>query len=502
MTLTEIYTTQYLEKIFYYCLKKTHNEEDANELAADISCEIITALSTRPQPDNLESWIWKVASNRYKRWAKQKWFSPEQVDIDELYDTIPDNTSVEDAAVLSENIALMRRELAFIRSDYRNILVAHYFEEKSVSEIARSFNLPIGTVKTKLQNSRKKLKEGMNMAREFGKRSYNPENVNFVMSGNDGDKGQPWSIITHLMYKNIFLEAYQNPQTAEELSLELGIALPYMEYELEFLVNEELMRRCDNGKYETNFHIVSREEQLKEFEACKRIQKPLTDKLCALIDLYMKEDGSKVDMNGIGYETAKWALLMKTFDWFDFTYFGEKYSEPYPKRPYNGQWVLTGFEITDFAQPYFVGRHCCGESEDNAQEVNISFSQFKFFYKDIYKKSPECIGYDAGLTLYNVVNGNLDKCNDSYIEKLLGYGYLRKDGGTVVPNLVVFDREAANNRSEEASKALSALKDEIALIMRGAPSITRGYVSEQALADGWLKYSDDLIPSTGAYIYK
>lgn len=120
MTLTEIYTKEYLEKIFYYCLKKTHSEEDANELAADISCEIITAFKLRPEPKNLDSWIWKVASNRYKRWAKQKWFSPEQVDIDDIYDSIPDNESVEDAAVLSESMALMRRELAFIRSDYRN----------------------------------------------------------------------------------------------------------------------------------------------------------------------------------------------------------------------------------------------------------------------------------------------------------------------------------------------------------------------------------------------
>lgn len=503
MTLTEIYTKEYLEKIFYYCLKKTHSEEDANELAADISCEIITAFKLRPEPKNLDSWIWKVASNRYKRWAKQKWFSPEQVDIDDIYDSIPDNESVEDAAVLSESMALMRRELAFIRSDYRNILVAHYFEEKSVSVIAKEFNLPIGTVKTKLQNSRKKLKEGMNMAREFGKRSYKPENVNFVMSGRNGDNGQPWSLVTHLLCKNIFLEAYENPQTAEELSLELGIALPYMEDELERLTREELMRKYDNGKYETNFKIISREEQLKEFETCKKIQKPLTDKLCTLIDTYMEKDGAKVDMNNIGYEAAKWALLVKTFDWFDMSYFGDKFSKSYPKRPDNGQWELTGFETPDFAQPYFVGQHgCMIDTNDKTQNLDIHFSQYKFHYMSMGNRTPLFLKYNEALTLYNVVMNNIDKCEDVYIEKLLEYGYLRKDGEKIVPNLVVFDREAANNRGEETSKVLSTLKDEVISIMRDAPMISRGYVVEQALNDGWLKYSDDLILSAGAYIYK
>ena len=76
-------------------------------------------------------------------------------------------------------------------------------------------------------------------------------------------KGQPWSFITHLLYKNNFLETYENPQTAEELALELGIALPYMEDELEFLTREQLLAKNEN-KYQTAFKINSKEEQCKE----------------------------------------------------------------------------------------------------------------------------------------------------------------------------------------------------------------------------------------------
>ena len=62
------------------------------------------------------------------------------------------------------------------------------------------------------------------------------------------------------MYKNIFLELYENPETAEEMSLEMGIALPYMESELEFLVRETFLTK-EGNKYRTAFPIVDKEKQ-------------------------------------------------------------------------------------------------------------------------------------------------------------------------------------------------------------------------------------------------
>lgn len=68
----------------------------------------------------------------------------------------------------TEQMALLRRELVFIKSDYRNTVVAYYIENKNVREIAESLSLPINTVKSRLLRAREILKEGMDMAREFG----------------------------------------------------------------------------------------------------------------------------------------------------------------------------------------------------------------------------------------------------------------------------------------------------------------------------------------------
>lgn len=49
-----------------------------------------------------------------------------------------------------EDAARLRRELAFIRREYREVVVAHCIEDRSVADIARRLSLPEGTVKTRL----------------------------------------------------------------------------------------------------------------------------------------------------------------------------------------------------------------------------------------------------------------------------------------------------------------------------------------------------------------
>lgn len=495
MSYVKEYCDNYLGKIFYFALKKTGNEHDANELASNISFEILSALSKGTEPKSLDAWIWTVAKNQYARFAKNRYYSPlnDAEDIAEWEILTDETPSPEETAVLSEELALIRRELAFIRSDLRNILIAHYFEEKSVSQIAKEFHIPLGTVKTKLINSRKQLKEGMNMARTFGKRSYKPEQISFVMSGKTGQKGQPWSIITHLLYKNIFLEIYENPMTAEELSLEFGIALPYMEDELEFLTREQLLRK-EGKRYQTDFPIISKEEQRREFETNKKIQQPLTEKLCELIDTYMREDGAKVNASHIGYENAKWALLCRAFDWLHFDVCVDGRDDDYPDRPDGGKWILEGFEDIDWEEPHFVGQHGYISHDEAEIKMDIDFSQFKFYYQNIQEKTPLHLNYMEVYTLWLACTERTEACEKTYLERLIAFGYLKKDGS---PNVLIFNENAKSQPTEK----LTALKEEIKKLFKKAPHIQRGYIVEQAIENGWLVYDERTLPTVGAYIY-
>ena len=259
----------YAEKLFYFCLKKTSDNYAAEDLTSDILLNIITALEKGIVPEHFSSWVWQIARNRYSVWAGKKHkqnASESAADIEEI--EIEDRTAVpEDVLIRKDQLLLLRREMSFISSHYRDIVVAYYFQGRKISDIALSLNLTQGTVMSKLHRARNILKEGMNMAREFGEKSYNPEQISFCTSGNQ-PSGLPWSAIKRKIPVNILCHAHNNPCTIQELALELGIAAPYMEEEVELLLQAELLKKINHEKYLTNFFIVPRECQNEINEKC------------------------------------------------------------------------------------------------------------------------------------------------------------------------------------------------------------------------------------------
>lgn len=263
------FAEEYAEKIFYFCLKKTGDSREAEDLASDIVLSVVHALTHGPAPRQLSAYVWAVARNRYAAWARQKRLQRERTTpapLDVL--ALPDENADSEARLLrAEETRLLRRELALISADYRQILAAYYFDRKRVSEIAKTLGCPQGTVLSKLHRARNILKEGMQMAREFGKRSYQPEEVSFISSGSQSC-GLPWTAIGRKIPDNILCAAHNNPSTAQELALELGVALPYMEEEIRLLQDAELLLETEGGRYLTNFMILSRETQTAVNEIC------------------------------------------------------------------------------------------------------------------------------------------------------------------------------------------------------------------------------------------
>ena len=506
--LVQDFVDNYMEKMFYFCLKKTSSQVDAEDLTQDIALNIIDALNKGTFPNNYSAWVWQIARNVYSKWAIKKRIRKEKINSIDIYniDVIDEASDVIDEMIYDEQLAILRRELAFIKSEYRNIIVAYYLENKSINDIAKTLNLSVDAVYQRLHRARKVLKEGMSMTRTFGKRSYNPENISFMMNGRDGKKGQPWSIITHLLYKNIFLEAYENPQTAEQLALELGIALPYMEDELDFLCREELLKKVGN-KYETNFKILSKEEQLRNYQNNTKVSKLITSKLCEMIDLFIKDDTSIVNYEYIGYENAKWALLTRAFDILlletkkgDFVKSSVSYKDNHPKRPDDGSWTLTGYEYpVDFSVPNFVGFHGYYYEDEKEIKIDVHYGQYKYYAKGLYSKTPVHINYNDAYTLWLVCNDRIDECDKGYIEQLLLYGYLKIENNKIRPNVLIFNK---GNLKVNENKELTNLKNEILELLKQSSSIERGYIIDQALKYGWLKYDDNTINTVGAYIYK
>ena len=530
------FAESYLEKIFYFCLRKTGNSTEAEDLSQDIALAVISALNDGTIPTAFSGWVWQIARNRYALWADKKHRRSEALSTAEVSDLeiADESENILDEMIRSEQLSLLRRELAFIKSDYRNIIVAYYLENQSLREISATLSLPTETLKKRLQRARNILKEGMNMAREFGVRSYKPEEVYFTNSCTSfGANGQPWTILSHAMYKNIFLEAYGNPSTAEELSLELGIALPYMEDELKFLTRETFLLK-DGNKYETAFPIISREAQQTIRIYNDNITARLTHLLEEMLDRFTaacEKNGFSVFGKTISYADAKWTLLMHAFDIL------LDQADPHPrhtytKRPNGGNWDIVGFQEAKLSNRASMGLH--GWSGRRADLPSVCFNQFKFYFNGMDKKHPEFLTHEEAYTLVTIARGKGDELNLALVEKLKQYGYIATEDGHDVLKACVFDEklteEAWASLSAADREAISADAAEIRKMLADAITygnkvitedlpprfrederlanfacshnrIARNAVLAQAMDDAWIVCDDTTGKTVGAYLY-
>jgi len=256
-TMPDTILTEASGPLFYFFLRKTGDASAAEDLASDVLLAFLAACRAGRELAHPRAWIWQVARNRYAAWARDRRIRLEQEVCGDDATAAADDADMTAGLLQREDAARLRRELAFIRREYREVVVAHYIEDRSVADIARRLSLPEGTVKTRLRRCRSKIREGMDMAREFGPRSYNPENMDFVTSGNM-PSSLPNSAMARKLPLNILLEASENPSTVEELAMALGVAVPYMEEEVRLLADATLLRQSGD-RYVTAFYIMDGE---------------------------------------------------------------------------------------------------------------------------------------------------------------------------------------------------------------------------------------------------
>ena len=464
------FVENYMEKLFYFCLKKTGNHIEAEDMTQDIALQIVTALNKGTIPTSFSAWVWQIARNRYSVWAKEKHVRNESVTGSDIgdYEIEDESENILDEMIHTERLALLRRELAFIKSDYRNIVVAYYIENKAVREIAESLSLPANTVKSRLFRAREILKEGMDMAREFGKLSYNPEDIDFINNGLLGSEHEPWNFISRSLCKNILIAAYRTPSTAEELAMEVGVALPYMEEELRALVEATLMKKNGN-QYETNFFIVSAEAQEKIYAHLQGLAPELTKAIIAALEYeneWKKENCPEWHEGYQPFEDMKWALLMAetdTIKQYTLREFNKNATEinnigpwGHTLRPNGGEWDLLGLEKHYAYAPNYVSLVGCVTNPSESKLPEIGYRQYLF--KQFGETHTPTLNYSDGKGLVAVANGKCSEIDETTLKHLEKIGIVKKTSDGYVPTILVMRKEKFKKMPEETGDCFEELR--------------------------------------------
>lgn len=432
----------YAEKIFYFCLKRTGNAHEAEDLTSDILLNIVTALEKGVVPEYFSAWVWRIARNRYSVWCNKKHRHSEFVSGADIGDFEIEDTAAdpEEALIHTDQLQLLRRELSFISSDYRNIVVAYYMQNRKISDIALSLGLPEGTVTSKLHRARKTLKEGMNMAREFGKKSYCPETISFCASGNQ-PSGLPWSAIKRKIPVNVLCEAHNNPCTLQELALELGIAAPYMEEEVELLVNAEMLKKLDNGKYLTNFFITPKECQDEINEIVCAFTKQHASVFWQLAQKALKKALELGVATGeYSDEDARMFFAFYLEQQIEGSVAGNVFSRF--KRADGGSWGIIGFEqgSTCRLPSSFFNNNGNGWNGLSWNGYQATSEDAVFGKRRYVDDVPDCY---LNITLKNIAEGSdpagFSDAEKENLQNLIDAGFcVTRDDGTVCVNALVF----------------------------------------------------------------
>ena len=199
--------------------------------------------------------MWAVAGNVYRQWCRKR----AGLQTCELDDNIPSGKDLPDMILDDEengDIYLLRRELSLLAEKYRQAVIRYYMKRKSCFEISRLLSINENRVKYLLFKSRKILKEGMNMERKLGELSYNPKDLVPMYRGSGPNRF--WEFMQGRIRQNIVQSCYNDSLTQEQISLETGIPLPYMDSEINALTEKGILIR-EGTHYKANIIILTAE---------------------------------------------------------------------------------------------------------------------------------------------------------------------------------------------------------------------------------------------------
>ncbi|MCM1522890.1 MAG: sigma-70 family RNA polymerase sigma factor [Ruminococcus sp.] len=297
-----------MHKLYAWSMAKLGNKNEAEDMTQDIICALLKSAHRLEKDGAFYGYMWKIARNTlYMKIRSRK----ETLPLDDAYMGAYVETP-EDKAVDREQVALLHRELSLLSRQYREVTVEFYIYGKGCDEISQKLGLSREMVKYCLFKSRKILKEGINMTRELGEKSYAPAEFQIDYWGH-GSNGIYRQIFSRRLPGNILLAAYEKPLTVTELSSCLGVAAPYLEDELDVLERHELVTKSKD-KYRTNIIIFFDEYEKRVKEETKPFYSAAAESIGKMLEQAAAEAG-KLDFYDKPQDVnrLKWTLAAAAF---------------------------------------------------------------------------------------------------------------------------------------------------------------------------------------------
>jgi len=156
-------------RAYSYALRLTRNADEAADIVADAFVRVYRSLGTFRGDSSFTTWLYRIETNCFLD-MKKKVSAQRTVSLEEILSTTNGQTDTQIAddretplehVEKGERITVIQQVMRQLPKSHQAILMMYHAESMSYDEIADVLNMPIGTVKSRLNRARLRLRDAL-----------------------------------------------------------------------------------------------------------------------------------------------------------------------------------------------------------------------------------------------------------------------------------------------------------------------------------------------------
>lgn len=146
--------------MYQTAFRLTGDRDDAEDLVQDVLTKLYPQTEKLADVRELKPWLARAIHNRYVDSVRKRARSPGTVVNDFVYLNAVDQRAAPDDRMANDDLgSVLHDALSSLPPELRSLVVLHLMEGHTLDELTGVFNVPLGTLKSRLHNARSRLKK-------------------------------------------------------------------------------------------------------------------------------------------------------------------------------------------------------------------------------------------------------------------------------------------------------------------------------------------------------
>ena len=155
---------RYKDRLFHYIYQFVHDIDKAEDLLQDTFLKLYTHKDSYREIAKFSTWIYTIAGNfaktELRKFKRRKTYSISDLSFEDNEFIIKDTNKTPSDIFLDQGLRDSLNEcLSLLPLNFRTIIILRDIQELSYDEISTIIELPLGTVKSRINRARLKLYE-------------------------------------------------------------------------------------------------------------------------------------------------------------------------------------------------------------------------------------------------------------------------------------------------------------------------------------------------------